>query len=75
MQRQHVQDKSPHTNPTRSAVLPADADERAITSPETVEKDLHSHAALKHAWPGFGWHRVNFPPSSCHVLDVVQEEC
>ena len=25
--------------------------------------------------PGFGWKRVNFAPSSCCVLDFVQEEC
>jgi len=25
--------------------------------------------------PGFHWHRVNFPPSSCSVLDSVREEC
>jgi len=24
--------------------------------------------------PGFSWHGVNFPPSSCYVLDLVQEE-
>jgi len=23
---------------------------------------------------GFGWDRVNFPPSSCHVSDLVREE-
>jgi len=25
--------------------------------------------------PGFSRDRVNFPPSSCYVLDLVQEEC
>jgi len=25
--------------------------------------------------PGYGWDRVNFPPSSCRVLDLVWEEC
>jgi len=25
--------------------------------------------------PGFGWDRVNFPLSSCCVLDLVPEEC
>ena len=25
--------------------------------------------------PGFGWHRVNFPPSSCCGLDLVEKAC
>ena len=25
--------------------------------------------------PGFGWDRVNFPPGSCCVSDLVPEEC
>ena len=25
--------------------------------------------------PGFGWDGVNFPPSSCCVLDLVRDEC
>jgi len=31
-----------------------------------------SHQCL---YPGFGWERVNFIPSRCCVLDLVQEEC
>lgn len=49
---QDLQDNSSQSNPTRSAVLPADVGEQAITPPKTVEKNLHSHTALKHA-PGF----------------------
>jgi len=25
--------------------------------------------------PRFGWGSVNFPPRSCCILDLVQEEC
>jgi len=25
--------------------------------------------------PGFGWDRVNFPPRTCCVLDLVWEQC
>jgi len=28
-----------------------------------------------HVSPGFGWYRVIFPPSSCCVFDLIQEEC
>jgi len=42
---------------------------------------LHYYIIYKHIilmylnfCPGFGWDGVNFPPRSCCVLDLVQEE-
>jgi len=31
--------------------------------------------SLSPGCPGFGWDRVNFPPSICCVLDLAGEEC
>jgi len=34
-----------------------------------------NEVATKAFCPGFGWDRVSFPCSSCHVVDLVPEEC
>ena len=44
---------------------------------ETLPGQLvrHCSSVYFHNCPGFGWAKVNFPPSSCCGLDLVLEEC
>jgi len=54
--------------------------ESCMQMPKLLDKMCLFHSAMPSQMallycPGFGWDRVNFPPSSCCVLDLVPEEC
>jgi len=45
------------------------------TADDTIQPCLQKPEKNQAKCPGFGWDRVNFPLSSCCILDLVEEEC